>query len=46
MPKYWDKFTIKWEKWVVAWLDIFNQRVKIKFDNKSEVFNLEELSKK
>ena len=46
MPKYWDKFTIDWEKWVVAWLDIFNQRVKIKFENKSVVYGLEELSKK
>ena len=45
MPEYWKRITVKWNKWVVIGLDIFNQRVKVKFEDKTIIFNLSELSK-
>ena len=44
MPNYWKTLKIDWNKWTVIGLDIFNQKIKVKFKDKTVIYHLSELN--
>lgn len=45
MPKVWKRIFINNKEWRIIWLDIFNQKVKIRFEQWSEIVNVSDLPK-
>lgn len=43
MPKIWTAVFIDWKKWIIIWMDIFSQKVKLKFIDSAKIFDLSEI---
>lgn len=45
MPKVWRKVSVNGREWKIIWLDIYNQKVKVRFEHWSEIINVTDLPK-
>lgn len=45
MPEYWETFNINWEHATVVWIDIFNQKVKLRIWDKSSIVDINDINK-
>ena len=43
MPNIWTSVFIDWKKWIIIWVDIFSQKVKIKTSDFAKIYDLDEI---
>lgn len=43
MPRIWTSVYMDWKKWVIIWMDIFSQKIKVKFPEFAKIFDLDEI---
>lgn len=43
MPKVWSQIDFEWEKWKIIWMDVFNQKIKMKTSEKFQIVEHSEI---
>lgn len=43
MPNIWTSVTIDWKKWIIIWVDIFSQKIKVKTPDFAKIYDLDEI---
>lgn len=43
MPRIWTAVYMDWKKWIIIWMDIFSQKIKVKFPDSAKIFDLDEI---
>ena len=43
MPRIWNSVFVDWKKWIIIWVDIFSQKIKLKFSDSAKIYDLSEI---